>query len=91
MRAGRSTAICLVRGQKGPMRVSMHKDRHYSAAPQIDDIRAAVPEKALAQLFEKELPRLCEIQAGEPSGKALPWNVSAGPRSGQRCDHHSAR
>ena len=31
----------------------------------IDDIRAAGPEQALAQLFEKELPRHCEVQAGE--------------------------
>ena len=33
----------------------------------IDDIRAAGPDKTktLAQLFEKELPRLCEVQAGE--------------------------
>ena len=31
----------------------------------IDGIRAAGPEKTLAQLFEKELPRLCEVQAGE--------------------------
>lgn len=31
----------------------------------VDDIRAAGPEEALAHLFEKELPKHCEVQAGE--------------------------
>ena len=31
----------------------------------MDDIRAAGPSEALAHLFEQELPRHCEVQAGE--------------------------
>ena len=31
----------------------------------VDDIRAAGPSEALAHLFGQELPRQCEVQAGE--------------------------
>ena len=48
---------CLFRGAKTGIILLHH----------IDDIRAAGADKTktLAQLFEKELPRLCEVQAGE--------------------------
>ena len=53
-----------VRGQKEPCVFRCAKTG-IILLHHIDDIRAAGPEKALAQLFEKELPRPCEVQAGE--------------------------
>ncbi len=35
----------------------------------VDDIRAAGPAEVLADLFEKEFPKYCEVQAGEPSSQ----------------------
>ena len=53
-----------VRGQKDPCVFRCTKTG-IILLHHIDDIRAAGPEEALAQLFEKELPRHCEVQAGE--------------------------
>ena len=55
-----------VRGQKDPC-VFRGAKTGIILLHHIDDIRAAGPDKTktLAQLFEKELPRLCEVQAGE--------------------------
>ena len=55
-----------VRGQKDPC-VFRGAKTGIILLHHIDDIWAAGPDKTktFAQLFEKELPRLCEVQAGE--------------------------
>ena len=91
---GSSVAICLCQGTEGPMCVSMHKDRPYAAAPHRRHPSCWTRE-ALAQLFEKELPRLC-MTLRSSSGRTRAGRHRRGiSRSDQDpnkgCDHHSAR
>ena len=53
-----------VRGQKDPCIFRCTKTG-IVLLHHVDDIRAAGPSEALAHLFEQELPRHCEVQAGE--------------------------
>ena len=53
-----------VRGQKDPCTFRCTKTG-IVLLHHVDDIRAAGPPGALAHLFEQELPRHCEVQAGE--------------------------
>ena len=91
MLAGRSTAICLCQGterthacfdaQRQALFCCTTHRRHPSCWTR----------ESPHSFSKKSCPDSAKFKRANPSGKALPWNVSAGPRSEQRCDHHSSQ